>query len=63
MITDLDLLMTKYNQLNKNLTEINSLNDVMKLQIDDQNSIVTQMMLNLSKTNKDIETNDKLLSD
>ena len=63
MITDLDLLMTKYNQLNKNLTEVNSLNDVMKLQIDDQNSIVTQMMLNLSKTNKDIETNDKLLSD
>ena len=63
LIKELDELQSRYFQLGKNVTSINSLDSVMKMQIDDQNTLITKMMLNLSRDNKAIETEKKLLSD
>ena len=63
LIKELDELQSRYYELGKNVTNINSLDSVMKMQIDDQNTLITKMMLNLSRDNKAIETEKKLLSD
>ena len=63
LIKELDKLQSRYYELGKNVTNINSLDSVMKMQIDDQNTLITKMMLNLSRDNKAIETEKKLLSD
>ena len=63
LIEDLQKLQSRYHELGKNVTNIKSLDGLMKMQIDDQNTLITEMMLNLSRDNKAIETEKKLLDD